>query len=129
MKYNVLKQTRRLKSERGVSLLEVMVAMIITSMSLMMLLNMAMIALDGNDWSNKTTIATQVMQEKLEQIRGGGMALMQSGTDTAQGLSRVWKVSSAGSHLRKVEVEVSWTDIKAKAHTNRLTAYIRTDSV
>lgn len=129
MKYNVLKRIRKLKSQAGVSLLEVMVAMILTSFSLMMLLNMAMIALDGNDWSNKTTLATQVMQEKLEQIRGSGMAAMVSGNDTAQGLNRVWKVTDAGSHLRRVEVEVTWSDIKAKRHSNSLTAYIRTDSV
>ena len=129
MKSYVLKRIQKLKSQRGVSLLEVMVAMILTSFSLMMLLNMAMIALDGNDWSNKTTLATQVMQEKLEQIRGSGAALMQSGSDTAQGLTRVWTVSNAGSHLRKVEVKVSWSDIKAEQHTNTLTAYVRTDSV
>ena len=129
MKCNASTRPKWLKNQRGVSLLEVMVAMILTSLSLMMLLNMAMIALDGNDWSHKTTIATQVMQEKLEQIRGGGVAAMQSGSDTAQGLTRVWTVSSAGSHLRKVEVEVSWSDIKASQHTNQLTAYIRTDSV
>ena len=129
MKFYVLRRIRKLKNQQGVSLLEVMVAVILTSLSLMMLLNMAMIALDGNDWSNKTTMATQVMQEKLEQIRGGGMAAMQSGSDTAQGLTRVWTVSSVGSHLRKVEVQVSWGDIKAEQHTNSLTAYIRTDSV
>lgn len=129
MKFYVLKRIRKLKNQQGVSLLEVMVAMILTSLSLMMLLNMAMIALDGNDWSNKTTMATQVMQEKLEQIRGGGMAMMQSGSDTAQGLTRVWTVSNVGSHLRKVDVQVSWTDIKADEHINQLTAYIRTDSV
>lgn len=129
MKIKVLKRARILKNQRGVSLLEVMVAMILTTFSLMMLLNMAMIALDGNDWSHKTTIATQVLQEKLEQLRGGGIAAMQSGSDTAQGLTRTWTVSSAGSHLRKVDVEVTWTDIKAEEHTNTLTAYIRTDSV
>jgi Tfp pilus assembly protein PilV len=129
MKYNVPSSIEKLKSQKGVSLLEVMVAMILTSFSLMMLLNMAMIALDGNDWSHKTTMATQVMQEKLEQIRGGGMAAMQSGSDTAQGLTRVWRVSNAGSHLRQVDVQVTWTDIKAATHTNSLTAYIRTDSV
>ncbi|MCD6250218.1 MAG: prepilin-type N-terminal cleavage/methylation domain-containing protein [candidate division Zixibacteria bacterium] len=129
MKFYVLKRIRKLNNQQGISLLEVMVAMILTSLSLMMLLNMAMIALDGNDWSNKTTMATQVMQEKLEQIRGGGMAAMQSGSDTAQGLTRVWTVSSVGSHLRRVEVQVSWSDIKAEQHTNSLTAYIRTDSV
>ncbi len=120
---------KALKNQRGVSLLEVMVAMVLTSFSLLMLLNMAMIALDGNDWSNKTTVATQLLQEKLEQLRGGGMAALKSGSDTAQGLSREWRVSSAGSHLRKVDVEVNWTDIKAEEHSNTLTAYIRTDSV
>ena len=129
MKYYVMKRIRKLKSQRGVSLLEVLVAMILTSFSLMMLLNMAMIALDGNDWSNKTTHATQLMQEKLEQIRGGGMAAMQSGSDTAGDLVRTWRVSNAGSHLRKVIVDITWTDIKADEHTNQLTAYIRTDSV
>ena len=119
----------KLGTSRGFTLLEVMVAMILTSFSLMMLLNMAMIALDGNDWSNKTTLATQVMQEKLEQIRGGGMAAMVSGSDTSQGLTRAWSVTNAGSHLRRVDVEVSWSDIKAQQHSNSLTAYIRTDSV
>lgn len=117
------------KNQRGISLLEVMVAMLLTSLSLLMLLNMTMIALDGNDWSNKTTIAAQLLQEKLEQVRGGGMAAMRSGSDTAQGMERTWSISSAGSHLRKVEVVVEWVDIKAKHHSNALTAYVRTDSV
>lgn len=117
------------KNQRGISLLEVMVAMLLTSFSLLMLLNMAMIALDGNDWSNNTTIATQLLQEKLEQLRGGGAAAMTNGSDTAQGLTRQWRVSSAGNHLRKVEVVVEWTDLKSKHHSNTLTAYIRTDSI
>ncbi len=118
-----------LKNQRGISLLEVMVAMLLTSLSLLMLLNMGMIALDGNDWSNKTTIAAQLLQEKLEQVRGGGMAAMRSGSDTAHGMDRTWSVSSVGSHLRKVEVVVEWDDIKAKHHANALTAHVRTDSV
>ena len=119
----------KLTNQSGLTLLEVMIAMLIMSISLLLLLNMAMVALDGNDWSNKTTVATQVLQQKLEQIRGGGMAAMKSGSDTAGGLARRWTVSSAGNHLRKVEVEVHWIDIKQKDHTNKLTAYIRTDSV
>ena len=91
MRFSFAAKLRKLDNLRGVSLLEVLVAMILTSFALMMLLNMAMIALDGNDWSNKTTLAAQVMQEKLEQIRGGGMASMQSGSDSAQGLTRIWK--------------------------------------
>jgi type II secretion system protein I len=118
---------KRLKNNRGVSLLEVIVAMMITSLSLLMLLNMAMIALDGNDWANKTTLATQLLQEKLEELRGSGAAALSNGSDTAQGLTRTWTVSSISSHLRKVDVHIAWDDIKAERHTNSLTAYIRTD--
>ncbi len=56
-------------NQDGISILEVLIAMIILSMALLLLLNMAMVALDGNDWSNKTTVATQMLQEKLEQLR------------------------------------------------------------
>ena len=114
-------------NQRGISLLEVMVAMILTTFSLLMLLHMAMIALDSNDWSNRTTVATQVLQEKLEQLRGGGLAVLNSGSDTAQGLARNWTVTTMNTHLRRVDVEVSWNDIKAGQHTNSLTAYITTE--
>jgi prepilin-type N-terminal cleavage/methylation domain-containing protein len=114
-------------NQRGVSLLEVMVAMILTSLSLLMLLHMAMIALDSNDWSNKTTVATQALQDKLEELRGGDVSDLTSGSDTAQGLNRTWTVSTVNSHLRRVDVEVAWNDIKANEHTNALTAYITTE--
>ncbi|MEE8577304.1 MAG: prepilin-type N-terminal cleavage/methylation domain-containing protein, partial [candidate division Zixibacteria bacterium] len=58
-----------IRNQEGVTLLEVLIAMIILSVSLLLLLNMAMVALDGNDWANNTTIATQLMQQKLEQLR------------------------------------------------------------
>ena len=51
------------KQEAGFTILEVLIAMIILSISLLVLLNMAMVALDGNDWSNNTTVATQLLQE------------------------------------------------------------------
>ncbi len=114
-------------NQRGISLLEVMVAMILTSFSLLMLLHMAMIALDSNDWSNKTTVATQVLQEKLEQLRGGGAAVLNSGSDTTQGLTRTWTVTTMNAHLRRVDVQVAWNNINAEQHTNTLTAYITTE--
>jgi Tfp pilus assembly protein PilV len=120
---------KMLKNQTGVSLLEVLVAMILTSFALMMLLNMAMIALDGNDWSNKTTMATQALQEKLEQIRGQGVAYASNGSDSVGNLSRQWSISSAGNHLRRVDVQVTWTDMKAETHTDQLTTYVRTDSL
>ena len=109
------------------TLLEVMIAMVIMSISLLLLLNMAMVALDGNDWSNKTTIATQLMQEKLDQLRSSPTP--SSGGDTALGVVRNWTVTNAGSHLRQVGIDVTWEDIRGKMVTDSLSTFIKTDSV
>lgn len=117
----------KLTNQSGMTLLEVMIAMVIMSISLLLLLNMAMVALDGNDWSNKTTIATQLMQEKLEQLRNSANPV--SGSDTTYGVSRNWVVTNAGSHLRQVEITATWEDIRANIVTDCLSTFIKTDSV
>ena len=119
----------RIRREQGITILEVLIAMIVLSMSLLLLLNMAMVALDGNDWSNNTTVATQLLQEKLEQLRGDASGVISSGSDTVQGIVRTWSVSDLDSHLRQVDVQVVWEDIRSKTHTNSMSAFIRTDSV
>lgn len=125
-----MKKIRRLMNQRGISLLEVMVAMIIMSVSLIVLLNMGMVALDGNDWSNKTTIATQMMAEKLEQLRNvPNLSSANSGTDTISDVQRAWAVSSVGSYLREVTVAVSWRDIRGRQVADTLSAFIKTDSL
>ncbi|HWR81727.1 MAG TPA: prepilin-type N-terminal cleavage/methylation domain-containing protein [Candidatus Deferrimicrobium sp.] len=117
----------KLVNEDGLTLLEVMIAMVIMAISLLLLLNMAMVALDGNDWSNKTTIATQLLQEKLEQLRT--TANPQSGGDTTLGVSRVWTVSSAGGHLREVDISITWENIQAEMVSDSIKTFIKTDSV
>ena len=119
-----------LTNQNGLTILEVLIAMIILSVSLLLLLNMAMVALDGNDWSNKTTIATQVMQEKLEQLRNvPNLTSAASGSDTVSGVARSWRVVAAGSHLRRVDVNVTWEDIRGTQVNDVMTAYVKTDSV
>jgi type II secretion system protein I len=113
----------------GITILEVLIAMIILSMSLLLLLNMAMVALDGNDWSNKTTVANQLMQEKLEQLRSQTGSGLSSGSDSVDGVARHWAVSNVGSHMRRVDVKVVWTDIRSTTHTSTMSTIIRTDSL
>ncbi len=118
---------RKLSASDGVSILEVLVAMLILSVALLMLLNMAMVALDGNDWSNKTTLATQLVQQKLEEIRATGN--MTNGTDVVNNVTRSWSVSSAGQHLRNVKIALSWSDVSNKQHYDTMSTIIRTDSI
>ena len=125
-----MRKIKLFRNQDGLSLLEVLIAMLIMSLSLLLLLNMAVVALHGNDWSKKTTIATQMMQQKLEQMRNiPNLGAASSGSDTGNGVSRVWKITDAGSHLRQVDVYVTWEDIKGTMKTNSITTFIKTDSI
>jgi len=124
-----MKKSMIIHDDHGVTLLEVMIAIMVLTVSLLMLLNMAMVALGGNDWANKATLANQMVQEKLEQLRAAGPVALSDGSDSADGLTRTWSVSYAGNHLRRAEVTVQWQDLKGGSHTASLASLIRTDSL
>lgn len=119
--------TKKIKKQDGMSLLEVLISMVILGISLLMLLNMAMISLTSNDWSNNTTIVTQSMQQKLEQLRNTPMP--QSGSDTLNGVQLVWTVSKKSNHLRQVDMNAHWKDIISNYKTMSISSFIKTDSV
>ncbi len=118
---------KRLKNESGFTILEVMVSLIILTMSLLLLLNMAMIAIDGNDWSNKATMSTQLLQEKLEELRSNNNPV--TGVDTVNNIEREWRVTSPSSHLRRIDIDATWVNRRGDQLQNNLTAFIRTDSL
>ncbi|MHC4800184.1 MAG: type IV pilus modification PilV family protein [Planctomycetota bacterium] len=124
-----MKKTTTINNQRGISLLEVLVAMILMAFSLLLTLNMAMVALDGNYWSNNTTKATQLLQEKLEQLRAAGPAGLKSGSDTTEGLIRSWRVSKVATHLKQIDVQIKWEDIQARTHTDMITSWVNADSL
>jgi len=117
----------RIRNNKGLTLLEVMIAMVIMSVSLLGLLQMAMIALDGNHWSNLTTRTVQLMQQKLEEIRSSQD--FTSGSETVDEVELTWTVSTAGVHLRQVDIEARWRDISQNQRANSMTAFIKSDSV
>jgi Tfp pilus assembly protein PilV len=110
-------------NEQGITIMEVLIAMIILSLSLLLLLNMAMVALDGNDWSDRTTRATVLLQQKLEELRAQDDPA--DGADTASGISRSWTVTDVGHHLRRIDIQAQWEDVRAQAKSNSVTAYIQ----
>jgi Tfp pilus assembly protein PilV len=118
---------KQIVNEKGITILEVMIAIVVLSISLLLLLNMAMVAVDGNDWSNRTTVATQMLQDKVEQLRTGQS--MTNGSDSTSGISRSWTVTTAGSHLRQVAVTVNWKNLKGQSKTSTMTALVETDSI
>jgi prepilin-type N-terminal cleavage/methylation domain-containing protein len=122
-----MKRLRKLLNQKGLSMLEVMISMGILSISLLMLLNMAMVALDANDWSNKATMSTQLIQDKLEEIRTG--LNMDDGIDTVNNVERVWTVDSVGSHLRRVNIVTSWENNRGDTLQNSIRTFVRTNTL
>jgi len=118
---------KKIRSAEGFTILEVMVAIIILSVSLLMLLHMAMIAIDGNDWSNQATRSTQLLQEKLEELRTDMM--LNNGIDTVDNIARSWTVTNSSNHLRRVDITASWQNRRGDILNNTMTAFIRTDSL
>ena len=116
-----------MKNQKGLTLLEVLISMIIMSIALLLLLNMAMVALDSNNWSNNTTIATQLMQEKLEQLRN--MSTPTSGEVETNGIEMKWTVSNVGSYLRRIDISAKWVDISKNEVTNSLSTFIKTNTI
>lgn len=122
-----MKKARLKNNEQGITLMEVMIAMIILSVALLMLLNMAVVALDGNDWSNRTTTATQMMQERLEQLRND-VDGAESGSETIDGVVCAWNVTDGGAYLWQVEIKVQWKDVRNNTHRDSITSFLKADA-
>jgi len=116
----------KLRKEDGFSLLEVMIAMLILAISMILLLHLAMIAVDGNQWASSTTSCTQLMQEKLEELRSTGNPT--SGNDTIGIVIRNWTVTDVGSHLRQVDIAASWLTPDSIVQTYNIQTLIKTDT-
>ena len=118
---------KKIRQEDGFSLMEVMVSIVILTMSLLLLLNMSMVALDGNDWSDRATQSTQLLQEKMEDIRTTGQ--LANGIDTVNNIERQWTITNATSHLYRVDIQASWRNRSGNLLYNNMSAYMRTDSL
>ena len=115
---------KKLQKNDGFSILEVMVSIIILTLSLVLLLNMVMVALSANNWSNQATMSTQILQEKLEELRTS--MVLENGIDTVSNIERLWTVDSVNNHLRRVNIDAIWTNERGDTLNNSMTTYIRT---
>ncbi|MBU8932957.1 MAG: prepilin-type N-terminal cleavage/methylation domain-containing protein [candidate division Zixibacteria bacterium] len=118
---------RHLKIQDGFTLLEVLISMVILGIAILVLLNMAMVAVTGNDWSNQATTATQAIQQKMEQLRSTANPV--SGMETVDGVNLYWTISKPQNHLRKVYLSAMWEDMTSEYKYTNVTAFIKTDSI
>ena len=111
--------------QKGMSLVEIMVAMIILAIALAWLAPLLVIAMRGNRFGGDLTEATTLAQDKLEEFRNMSYSSMLEdpvGQDTVGTAVRSWTITEeAGQEgLANIEVNVSWQDDKGQDHLVQL---------
>jgi hypothetical protein len=84
---------------------------VIFTLGLLLLMSMMVVSIQSNTWSEKETLSSQLIREKIEQLKNTPEAGLISGSDIVNGLSRSWNISALGiPGLYDVTVAVRWTD-------------------
>ena len=107
------------KKSKGFSLIEVLVALVILSISLLALAGLMVQSTKNSSWGSHLTEAATLAQDVLERFRG-----VRPQTDILEGTNndqvtatsgitytRTWTVTTNGtSTLRNITITVTWTD-------------------
>lgn len=114
---------RAIADPQGFTLLEILIAITILAIGLLAVASMATIVIKSNSASNKLSIASMLVQDKLEEIRA-----MPYATVTSIPLTTVTSTPWASRQVvvtpdtpivgtKKIDVIVSWTDVNGKSHS------------
>ncbi len=116
------KLTQRLGNEKGITLLEVLVAMIILAFGVLGLAPMIVISMYGNSYSNQVSVANAIAQDRLEEIKTWlevtPIPYSQTvnsihGTFTRETLvGDATTDASVPNGVYRIQVNVTWTDQK-----------------
>ena len=121
----------RLKyNDRGISLLEVLIGMIILACGILGMAPMVVLSMEGNNISRDVTMASNLAKEKMEYFEGlatlPAMPFEEKETDLAGNYTRAVRLwdntvdTLVPPDLCQLEITIAWTD---QAGTNRAMNY------
>ncbi len=105
---------KKFKKSMGFTLIEVLISLVILSLSLLALAGLMVITTKNNSFGNYLTEAVTLAQDKLEELRAINWNNIVSGADTKKGATQIdfnrsWNVSTNGS-IKTIEITVDWND-------------------
>lgn len=109
------KSTRR--SQKGFSLVEVLICMVIVAVGLLALAGMQITSIKGNALSRKVTQATVLAQNKMEELKrlpftdpSLSSGCHSEGTLSGTVFSRSYQIEDLSATLKAITVTVQWAD-------------------
>ena len=103
---------RRLKARRGVSLVELLVALSILSVGLLAIVGTSGAIARSLGESRADNTAAQVAASRFEYVAGkacSSLTLNSATTVTTRGVTEKWLVTDGGNNTRQVIDSISWT--------------------
>jgi len=101
---------RVLRTERGFSLIEVMIALVLFAVGLLAFAGLEIVAVRNATYSKDYGKANTYAQQKVEEVKGTAWDSASSGSDTLEGkYTRTWTVTTT-EDIKKVVVTVAWVD-------------------
>ena len=106
-----------LSRENGFSLLEVLVALLLSAVGILAIGGLQIGSIKGNSFSQEVTQATVLSQDRLEELRkmdfddsNLSIGHHDEGVLNGSGFSRYYDVESISTTLKAVTVTVGWTE-------------------
>jgi prepilin-type N-terminal cleavage/methylation domain-containing protein len=109
------------RRQGGMTLVEIMVALIILAIALSWLAPLIIIAMRGTRRGADLTEATTAAQDKLEEFRNRSYTYLlnnPTGQDTLSAVVRSWTITEESGHdgLLHIALDLSWQDEEGDAH-------------
>ena len=103
---------RMLQTEKGFTLIEVMIALVLFAVGLLAFAGLEVVALRNSTYSKEYSKANTYAQQKVEELKGVSWASVAGGSDTLEGkFTRTWTVEETETDMmKKVVVNVTWVD-------------------
>jgi type IV pilus assembly protein PilV len=127
---------QRHKGQKGFTLIEVMIALVILAVGLLALMTMQIVSIKANAFSSEITYSTMLAQRQLETLRNlsfsdadlsaGDHVSPQSFIEKGDSYTVSWNVVNTAADIKTVTLQVTWNSPRQGTVDQSITTSIQT---